>query len=72
MYLWESGGKPGDTLTNEDIMDKKTYTIAAKHETFGFEGVREYYGSELGAKFAARRIAKAAGFGWAPVVQEAE
>lgn len=51
-------------------MDKKTYTIGAKHDAFGYEGVREYFGTELGAKFAARRIANSAGFGWSPVVRE--
>lgn len=50
-------------------MEKKYYTIGAKHDTFGYGGIRKYYGSELGAKFAARRIAKEAGHGWTPVVK---
>lgn len=48
-----------------------TYTIAAKHEAFGIEGSREYIGTERGAKIAAGKIAKAAGYGWKPFVREA-
>lgn len=52
-------------------MSKQTYTIAAKHTSFGIEGAREYIGTERGAKMVAAKIAKAAGFGWSPVVREA-
>jgi hypothetical protein len=44
------------------------YTIAAQHEAFGIEGSREYTGTDLGAKAAARKIAKAAGHSWHAVV----
>jgi hypothetical protein len=52
-------------------MNKKTYIIAARHNAFGIEGSREYIGTERGARMAANKIAKAAGFGWSPVVTEA-
>lgn len=52
-------------------MDKKTYQIAARHDVFGVEGLREYVGTERGARMAAAKIAKAAGFGWTPVIIEA-
>ncbi len=52
-------------------MNKQTYTIAARHNAFGIEGSREYIGTERGARMAANKIAKAAGFGWSPVVIEA-
>ena len=49
-------------------MSKKTYIIAAKHESFGTEGSESYIGTERGAKMAANKIARAAGHGWKPVV----
>lgn len=52
-------------------MDKKTYIIAAKNEAFGVEGERKYVGTERGARMAANKIAKAAGYNWTPVVREA-
>jgi hypothetical protein len=52
-------------------MSKHTYIIAAEHNAFGIEGSREYVGTERGAKMAATKIARAAGFGWSPVVVEA-
>lgn len=51
-------------------MDKKTYIIAAKNEAFGVEGSREYVGTERGARMAANKIAKSAGYNWVPVVRE--
>ena len=51
-------------------MSKQTYTIAARHDAFGIEGARYYVGTERGARIAAGKIAKAAGFGWTPVVIE--
>ena len=62
---------PAQPTTNEDNMSKQTYIIAAKHEAFGVEGSREYVGTERGAKMAATKIAKAAGYGWVPMVREA-
>lgn len=49
---------------------KKSFTVAALHEAFGIEGSREYVGTERGAKAEAKKIAKAAGAGWRPIVSE--
>lgn len=40
------------------------WIIGATHAAFGTEGEREYIGTELGAKRAAGKIAKAGGHGW--------
>lgn len=43
----------------------------ASHDAFGVEGLREYQGTELGARRAAAAIARRGGHGWKPVVREA-
>lgn len=50
-------------------MDKKTFTIGIKHETFGIEGERTYIGTERGAIMAANKLAKVGGFGWRGIVR---
>jgi hypothetical protein len=46
------------------------YYIAAKHDAYGIEGASVYIGTERGAKMAAKKIARAAGYGWFPIVWE--
>jgi hypothetical protein len=48
----------------------RTWTIGAKNPAFGVEGARSYRGTELAARRAANKIARAAGHGWSPVVRE--
>lgn len=44
------------------------FEIAIQHDAHGRECVREYQGTELGAKRAAAKLARQGGRGWTPVV----
>ena len=50
----------------------RLWTIGAKHPAFGEEGLRWYYGTANGALRAARKIARAGGHGWEPLMRESE
>lgn len=47
------------------------WIVGAKNEAFGREGMREYIGTERGARIVAGKIARCAGHGWNPVVEAA-
>lgn len=63
-------------MTDPERVDEKMKSDEAKksesvvwevwiaHEAFGTECLREYVGTELGAKRLALRLARAGGFGW--------
>lgn len=46
----------------------KVHCIWICHSTFGIEGFRDYYGSNLGALRAVRKMSRKAGRGWRGVI----
>lgn len=42
----------------------RCWMVWISHEAFGDESVREYWGTELGARRLAHRLARAGGYGW--------
>jgi hypothetical protein len=52
------------------VRTRSHYYVAAKHEAFGIEGGKLMHCGIRTAKIHARMIARAAGFGWKPYVEE--
>jgi hypothetical protein len=52
------------------IGSRRNWVIWIEHEAFGTEGLQSYFGSELGARRAAGKIAREAGHGWMPGISE--
>ena len=46
------------------------YSVSIKHDSFGTEGQRMLHCSERRAKDTAREMARKAGHGWFPVVED--
>lgn len=51
-------------------MSTRLWLVGAQHQAFGPEGVREYLGTERGARILAGKIARKGGHGWRPLVSE--
>jgi hypothetical protein len=52
------------------VRTRSHYYVAAKHEAFGIEGGKLMHCGIRTAKIHARMIARAAGFGWKPYIED--